>query len=171
MENSPGDGPAPAVPDINKALANLDSGNGTIGDQAAVMNGSATSLVAAAGTGFKLDPEAATALIASCDESLRILAEVRQDLGRVQEAPQLGEIGGARTVSSFTQKVATDGRGIVGAVESLRGTISQMRDAYQKAVANYQAIEQQTTDAANKLNQEVQQQNAPAPQHGRIRAE
>jgi len=33
------------------------------------LSGSATNLVASAGTGFKLDPEAATALIASFDES------------------------------------------------------------------------------------------------------
>jgi hypothetical protein len=174
VEIDPGGGgaaPAPPVPNINQALANLQSGNGTIADQATVMSGSATNLVAAAGTGFKLDPEAATALIASCDESLRVLDGLTGDLIQVREAPKLGGTRGARTVSSFTQKVASDPQGIAAAVVSLKGTITQMRQAYLKAVANYQAIEQQVTDSVNKLAQEVKQENAPAPQHGRIRAE
>ena len=172
MEISPGGGaPPPSVPNINQALANLQSGKGTIADQATVMSGSATNLVASAGTGFKLDPEAATALIASCDESLKVLDGITQHLMTVREAPKLGATNGARTVSSFTQKVATDPQGIAAAVLNLQGTITQMRHAYQKAVANYQAIEQHVTDSVNKLAREVQQQNAPVPQHGRIRAE
>ena len=43
-----------------------------------------------------------------------------------------------------------------------------MRQAYQKAVANYQAVEQQIAD---ELAHEMQQENSPAPQHGSIRAE
>ena len=173
MEIDPGGGaaPAPPVPNINQALANLQSGKGTIADQATVMSGSASNLVAAAGTGFKLDPEAATALIASCDESLKVLSDITQDLVNVRETPRLGGTKGAQTVSSFTQKVAADPQGIVAAVHSLKATIMQMRQAYQKAVANYQAIEQQVTDSVNKLAQEVKQENAPVPQHGRIRAE
>jgi len=96
------------VPDINQALANLHSGNGTMADQATVMTGSATNLVAAAGTGFHLTPEAATALIASCDESLRVLAGLGQDLIAVRETPRLGGTKGALSVSSFTQLVAGD---------------------------------------------------------------
>jgi hypothetical protein len=173
VEISPGGStpPPPSVPDISQALANLQSGNGSIADQATVMTGSATNLVAEAGTGFHLTPEAATALIASCDESLKALGEIRQDLGIVQEAPKLGQTKGALGVSSFTQGVATDTHGIVAAVYGLEATISQMRQAYMKAAANYQAIEQQVADSANTLSQEVHQQNSPAPQHGRIRAE
>lgn len=169
MEISPGDGAAPAVPNINQALANLQSGTGTIADQATVMNGSATNLVAAAGTGFKLDPEAATALIASCEESLDVLNSIGADLQMVREAPKLGATKGAQTVSTFTQKVASDPQGIVEAVKSLESTVWQMQQAYQKAVANYQAVEQQVSDSVNTLSKEVQQQNAP--QHGRMRAE
>lgn len=170
MEISPGGGTSPpsSVPDINQALANLHSGNGTMADQATVMTGSATNLVAAAGNGFHLTPEAATALIASCDESLRVLAGLGQDLIAVRETPRLGGTKGALSVSSFTQRVAGDQQGIVAAVHGLQGTISQMRQAYQKAVANYQAVEQQIAD---KLAHGMQQENSPAPQHGSIRAE
>jgi hypothetical protein len=170
VEISPGGStpPPPSVPDINQALANQAQ---SLASQATVMTGSATNLVAEAGTGFHLTPEAATALIASCDESLRALAGISQDLIVVQEAPKLGEIRGAKDVSSFTRKVAVDLQGIVAAVQGLAGTITQMRQAYLKAVANYQAIEQQVADSASTLSQEVRQQNAPAAQHGRIRAE
>jgi hypothetical protein len=172
VEISPGGGaPPPSVPNINQALANLQSGKGTMADQATVMSGSATNLVASAGTGFKLDPEAATALIASCDESLKVLDHIQADLAFVRNAPHLGRTKGALTVSAFTQNVASDHQGIVNAVLGLQATVSQMRQAYQKAVANYQAIEQHVTDSVNKLAQEVQQENAPMPQHGRIRAE
>ncbi|HKN98110.1 MAG TPA: hypothetical protein VJX10_13400 [Pseudonocardiaceae bacterium] len=158
------------MPDIEQALAKLDAGKGTINDQATVMNGSAANLVAAAGTGFTLDPEAATALIASCEEALKTLGDaVQESMFIVEEAPKLGGTKGAQTVSSFTHQVACDSEGISRALHNLQGTISQMRDAYQKAVAGYQAIEQQIADSANKLDQEVNQQNAPAPQHGPIR--
>jgi hypothetical protein len=89
----------------------------------------------------------------------------------VQDAPRLGGIPGAVIVSNFTQGVANDGRGIVLAVQGLQETISQMRDAYQQAVANYQAIELHVADSVSKFALEVQQQNAPAPQHSRVRAE
>jgi hypothetical protein len=156
------------VPDINQALANEAQ---TLASQATVMTGSATNLVAAAGTGFKLTPEAATALIASCEESLQTLADIRQDLFVLQHAPELGGIGNARGVSRLTQNVAVDQQGIVAAVNGLQSTISQMRQAYMKAVANYQAIDQQVADSVHILSQEVQQQNSPAAPHGRIRAE
>jgi hypothetical protein len=135
------------------------------------MTGSATNLVAEAGTGFHLTPEAATALIASCDESLKALANIQQDLFVLRNAPELGGIGTAKGVSLLTQGVAVDRHGIVAAVHGLAATISQMRQAYLKAAANYQAIEHQVTDSVNTLSQEVQQQNSAAPQHGRIRAE
>ena len=170
MEISAGGGAEPGVPNINQALAKLLTGHGTIADQATVMTGSATNLVSAAGTGFKLDPEAATALIASCDESLDLLRKIEMDLYNVREAPRLGGTKGAHTVSTFTQKVASDPQGIVSAVANLQATITQMRQAYQKAVANYHAIEQNVTDAVSKLAREVQQENAPVPQHGRMRA-
>lgn len=171
MLDEGGGGTAPApVPDIAQALAKLDAGKGTINDQATVMNGSAANLVAAAGTGFTLDPEAATALIASCEEALRVLSEVvAQTAEVIGQAPKLGGTKGARTVSSFTQNVAGDSQGIVRAVNNLQGTITQMRDAYQKAVANYQDIEQQVADSANKLDQEVNQRNAPGPPRGPMR--
>jgi hypothetical protein len=169
----PPDGSAPpaSVPNINQALANLQSGKGTVADQATVMNGSAANLVNVAGSGFELDPEAAAALIASCDESLNILMGLGEDLRAVQEAPKLGSLKAAQSVSSFTQKVAADPQGIAKAVNDLQGTIAQMKQAYQKAVANYQAIDQQVSDQVNKLAAEVKQENAPAPQYGRMRAE
>jgi hypothetical protein len=159
------------VPDINQALANVRSGNGTLSDQATVMTGSATDLVTAAGTGFTLTPEAATALIASCDKSLDVLHGIARDLRNVRDAPNLGETKGAKAVSALTQNAAKDHQGIVAAVTGLQATITQMREAYQKAVANYQAIEMQVADSANRLTQELRSQNAPATQRGRIRAE
>jgi hypothetical protein len=166
-----GEAPTPTpVPNIDQALAKLHAGQGTINDQATVMNGSAANLVAAAGTGFTLDPEAATALIASCEEALRVLHGAEQDLVNLQQAPRLGGTKGAQTVSSFTHKVASDSQGIAHAIQNLQGTITQMRDAYQKAVANYQAIEQHVADSANKLDQEVRQQNAPTSVPGPLRA-
>jgi hypothetical protein len=173
VEISPGGSPPEpsSVPNINQALAHIQSGNGTLFDQATVMAGSATNLVAAAGTGFHLTPEAATALIAACDESIQILRDLDADLIIVREAPKLGKTKGAQAVSSFTQQAGSDAHGIAAAVDNLRATIEQMRQAYQRAAANYQAIEQQVTDSVNKLNQEVQQQNAPARQQGRIRPE
>jgi hypothetical protein len=173
VEAAPGGGGG-AVPDFSAAVAqasgNIAAGKGTLNDQATVMSGSAANLVASAGSGFKLDPDAATALIASCDESLKILEGMERDLQYIREAPKLGQTQPAQHVAQFTQAVANDPRGMVRAVENLRATINQMRDAYKKAVANYQSIEQQVTDSANKLASEVQRQNQPAPQHGRIRA-
>jgi hypothetical protein len=158
------------VPDINAARANLNSGTGTLADQATVMNGSAQNLVAAAGTGFTLHPEAATALIASCVESLNVLEGMQSDLRNLREAPRLGGTKGAQTVSAFTHNVANDHKGIVEAVRNLQGTIDQMRQAYIKAAANYHELEQQVADSVKKLDQEVQQEkNAPVPGKGRIR--
>ncbi|HEX3648390.1 MAG TPA: hypothetical protein VHV49_08175 [Pseudonocardiaceae bacterium] len=165
-----GGGATAPPPNIAQALAKLQAGQGTINDQATIMNGSAANLVAAAGTGFTLDSEAATALIASCDEALKLLSNAEQNVFRVQEAPKLGGTKGAQTVSSFTHKVASDSQGIAHAIQNLQGTIAQMRDAYKKAVANYQAIEQQVTDSVHKLGQEVRQQNAPTSVPGPIRA-
>jgi hypothetical protein len=166
--NPDGSVSATPTPDINAALANLNSGKGTVADQATVMNGSAANLVNAAGTGFTLDPAAATALIASCDESLDILLTISEDLRLVQETPRLGGIKAAQDVATFTQKVASDPKGIAKAVSDLQGTIAQMKQAYQKALGNYQAIDQQVSDTVNKLAAEVNQVNSPAPQRGRI---
>lgn len=170
MEMIPGGGAAP-VPNINAALERIDAGQGTLADQATVMTGSATNLVSAAGSGFKLDPEAATALIASCDESLNVLRNVQMDLEQVANAPRLGTSSGQQQVASFTHNVASDHQGIVQAVGGLQATITQMRQAYQKAVANYQAIEQQVTDSVNKLAGDVKKEHEPMPQYGRMRAE
>lgn len=169
--------PSPAVAgalDLNAKVAvaehNLASGTGTLGDQSTVMNGSAANLVAAAGTGFKLDPEAGAALIASCDESLKVLSGIDFDVLNARNAPQLGGTKTAVSVADFTQRAASDPQGIAEAIQNLKGTISQMRQAYQKAVANYQAIEQHVTDSVTQLDREVQQQNSPVQQHGRNRA-
>jgi hypothetical protein len=135
------------------------------------MAGSAANLVAAAGTGFHLTPEAATALIASCDESLAVLNGLLEDLLTVRQAPKLGKTKGGEAVSSFTQQAAIDAQGIGAAVDNLKHTIAQMRQAYQKAAANYQTIEQQVTDSVNTLKREVQQLNVPTTQQGRIRPE
>jgi hypothetical protein len=103
-------------------------------------------------------------------ESLKILESIENDLKAVDAAPQLGTLPAARKASTFTHGVANDHQGIVQGVLSLKATLNQMLDAYQKAVANYHAIEQQVTDSVNQLSQAVHNGTLPPPRHGRIQA-
>jgi hypothetical protein len=118
----------------------------SLADQAKAMSGSAGNLVAAAGTGFKLDPEAAATLIKGCRDALTELDHAAAIATALDAAPQLGTLAGAAQISGFTQQVATDDSGIVVAVHRLRATINQMMSAYQKASTNYQETEQMIAD-------------------------
>jgi hypothetical protein len=175
MIADPGGSSPASVPNfsalIQQAQAKDAAGTANMADQGIIMQGSAGNLVGAAGTGFHITPEAAPAMIASVQESLHILNDMAADLARIQEAPQLGGLPAAQKVSGFTQSVATDNvQGYVQGILSLQGTLEQMLHAYQKAVANYHEIEQQVADSANQLQQAVQQNTLPPPQHGRIQA-
>jgi hypothetical protein len=160
----------PTYAQLLHAQTNVANGTGTLADQGVIMQGSAANLVAAAGSGFGLSPEGAAPLIASIQESLHILDGIESNLVAVRRAPQLGTLPAARTASNFTHGVANDHQGIVQGVLSLKATLNQMLDAYQKAVANYHAVEQQVTDSVNQLGQAVHNGTLPPPSHGRIRA-
>jgi hypothetical protein len=160
----------PNYAQLLQAQTNVANGTGTLADQGVIMQGGAANLVAAAGSGFGLSPEGAAPLIASIQESLRMLNDLDYHLEVVQRAPQLGTLPAARKASTFTHGVANDHQGIVQGVLSLKATLNQMLDAYQKAVANYHAIEQQVTDSVNQLSQAVHNGTLPPPRHGRIQA-
>src|SRR5262249_44454410 len=144
----------------------ITKGTGTAADQLAVMDGSASNLVTAAGTGFKLDPQAAATLIKGCDDALDELNVARMHASDLDNPPQLGTLSGAQTVSTFTHNVATDSQGIGPALESLQGTILQMKQAYIKASTNYQETEQAIADMmkqqAGGLNGGSATTNAPS---------
>jgi hypothetical protein len=112
-----------------------------VNQQAAQIESSAKSFVAAAGTGFHIEPEAAATLIKACQESLRELDHLSSNLMTVSQAPKLGQTPGAKIVSPFTQQVGTDQHGMVPAIESLKKTLADMIRAYQKASTNYAETE------------------------------
>jgi hypothetical protein len=162
-----------AVPDFvgvaQQANANLAAGTGTLADQGVVMQGSAGNLVAAAGPGFHLDAEGAATLIAGIRKAQDLLRGLDKHHVKLLEAPQLGDLDYAKRVSAFTRSVATDQQGVVPGVESLRATLAQMEQAYEKAFGNYQAVEQQINDSMNGPTQGLAQGNTP-PYHGGPRA-
>lgn len=139
------------IANFTESAKKIASGTGTAADQATVMDGSAANLVSAAGSGFKLDHEAAVTLATSCGESLAILNSVQQHIGTLQRAPKLGSLPGAPGIATFTRDVATDPEGIAKAVQSLQATLEQMQTAYEKAAANYEQTEQDVKDALSKF--------------------
>ncbi|HEY4453934.1 MAG TPA: hypothetical protein VGN81_06440 [Pseudonocardiaceae bacterium] len=133
--------------------------------QAAQMDGSAASLVKAAGSsgagGFKLDPAVAANLAAACSTAMEHIRDMEGDLTTIQQAPNLGTLQGAQTVANYTLNVATDPQGMLQAMQSLKATLQQMHDAYIQASTNYQET---NTDIANILNKmDGGQSNAAAP--------
>jgi hypothetical protein len=86
------------------------------------------------------------------------------------QAPQLGGLEYAQLVSQHTQAVATDGQGMIQAVECLQATLEQMLTAYQRAFGDYRQIEQQINDSVAQLTQGLAQNTARPPQQGRMRA-
>ncbi|HEX4703509.1 MAG TPA: hypothetical protein VH352_15385 [Pseudonocardiaceae bacterium] len=112
-----------------------------INQQAVQMQNSAKSFVAAAGTGFHIEPQAAATLIKACQDALEELRHLDKHLYTVSLAPQLGQTPGARVVSPFTQQVAVDSQGMIPAIESLKKTLADMIMAYQKASTNYAETE------------------------------
>jgi hypothetical protein len=124
------------------------------------MQGSASALVSAAGTGFKLEPEAAAILIKACKDSIDELDSLVGVLNTLRTPPNLGTLPGAKTVSEFTANVATDGQGMIQGVEQLKATLLQMEQAYQKASTNYQQTEQAL---AGMMNQQAAGLGRPQP--------
>ncbi|HEV3358680.1 MAG TPA: hypothetical protein VG247_17925 [Pseudonocardiaceae bacterium] len=122
------------------------------GNQAAKMDGSAGNLVKAAGGGFKLDPHAAASLAAACQAAMDEIRTMSNDLLNIQNAPKLGSLNGAQTVSTYTKNVATDPQGMVQAVQSLNATLQQMHDAYIQASKNYQETNEQVADILKKID-------------------
>jgi hypothetical protein len=133
----------------HEAAANQEELAANFVKQTTAMQGSASALVSAAGTGFKLEPEAAAILIKACKDSIDELDSLRTDLSKLQSKPQLGTLPGAQEVAEFTQSVATDGQGIIQGVAQLRATLVQMEQAYRNASTNYQQTEQMVTDMLN----------------------
>jgi hypothetical protein len=109
--------------------------------QAVQIESSAKNLVAAAGTGFHLEPEAAATLIKACQDSLHELDHLTGELMAISQAPKLGQSPGAQVVAPFTQQVGADQQGMVPAIESLKKTLADMIRAYQKASTNYAETE------------------------------
>lgn len=123
------------------------------GSQAAQMDGSAGNLLKTAGSGgFKLEPQAAAQLAASCQTAIDHILDMENDLSIIEEAPKLGSLQGAQTVASYTQNVATDPQGMLQAIRSLRATLTQMHDAYVQASTNYQETNQQIVDVLKKID-------------------
>jgi hypothetical protein len=112
-----------------------------INQQATQMQSSAKDFVAAAGSGFHIEPEAAAILIKSCQDSLHELENLTEELATISQAPKLGQTPGAKVVSPFTQNVATDPQGMRPAIENLKKTLADMITAYQKASTNYAETE------------------------------
>ncbi|HEX3781047.1 MAG TPA: hypothetical protein VHX38_15405 [Pseudonocardiaceae bacterium] len=133
------------------SAAKLAAKSGTAADQAAVMDGSAATLVSAAGTGFKIEPAAATALAISCGDSIRTLEAVQVHLRTVTQAPKLGALPGVPEIASFTGNVGSDHQGIEKAVNSLMSTLTQMQTAYENAAKSYQNVDQEVNDAVSKF--------------------
>lgn len=101
---------------------------------------SARSLVDSARSGgFGFHPEAADLMIAALNQSVLDLEGMRGNLASVSQAPKLGQTPGAVVVAPFTQKVATDERGVRQAVADLRQTLTDMITAYTEAKKNYDA--------------------------------
>ncbi|HEY3609530.1 MAG TPA: hypothetical protein VGL06_18655 [Pseudonocardiaceae bacterium] len=109
--------------------------------QAVQIESSAKSFVAAAGTGFHLEPEAAATLIKACQDSLHELELLDRELFAIRQAPRLGESPGAKVIAPFTQKVGADQQGMAPAIECLKKTLADMITAYQKASTNYAETE------------------------------
>ncbi|HEX4702264.1 MAG TPA: hypothetical protein VH352_09080, partial [Pseudonocardiaceae bacterium] len=112
-----------------------------INQQAVQMQSSAKGFVAAAGTGFHIEPEAAAILIKSCQDSLEELRHLDMHIATIAMAPLLGTTPGAKVISPFTQRVATDEQGMLPAIESLKKTLADMITAYRKASTNYAETE------------------------------
>jgi hypothetical protein len=112
-----------------------------INQQATQMQSSAKDFVAAAGTGFHIEPEAAAILIKSCQDSLHELENLTEELATISQAPKLGQTPGAKVVAPFTQNVATDPQGMRPAIENLKKALADMITAYQKASTNYAETE------------------------------
>jgi hypothetical protein len=112
-----------------------------INQQATQMQSSAKGFVAAAGSGFHIEPEAAAILIKSCTDSIHELEQLSDHIHAISQAPQLGQTPGAKVIAPFTQQVATDPQGIVPAIQNLKHTLTDMMQAYQKASTNYAETE------------------------------
>ncbi len=138
------------IENFSASAKKIAAGTGTAADQATVMDGSAANLVSAAGSGFRIDREAAVTLAKSCGESLAILNSVEQHINTLQAAPKLGSLPGVGEIATFTKNVATDPEGIAKAVQSLQATLQQMQTAYEKAAADYEQTEQEVKDALSK---------------------
>jgi hypothetical protein len=112
-----------------------------VNQQAVQIESSAKNFVAAAGTGFHLEPEAAATLIKACQDSLHELEQLSNELMTITQAPKLGQTPGAKVVAPFTQQVGADQQGMVPAINSLKKTLADMIRAYQKASTNYAETE------------------------------
>lgn len=123
------------------AGAELTAQIDNINKQAVQIKSAATGFKAAAGSGFHIEPEAAATLIGACHDALQQVAGLTIHLADIREAPKLGKTPGATVVSGFTQQVATDDQGIEPALINLRGTLTDMIAAYQKASTNYAETE------------------------------
>jgi hypothetical protein len=132
-----------------------------LSQQAAIMQASAQSLKAAAGTGFHLEPEAAATLIKSCQDSLHELQGLQFELETITHTPKLGQTPGAHIVAPFTQDVATDAQGMVQAITNLQRTLQAMEQAYRQASTNYQETE--AIIAASLKHQQTSLPSTPAP--------
>ena len=121
-------------------------------NQAAQMDGSAGNLLAAAGKGFKLDPQVAANLAAACQTAMDHIRDMTHDLDNISQAPKLGTLTGAQEIATYTQNVATDPQGMVQAIQSLNATLQQMHDAYVQASTNYQETNEQVADILKKID-------------------
>jgi hypothetical protein len=112
-----------------------------VNQQAVQIESNAKGFVAAAGSGFHIEPGAAAILIKACMDSIHELNALETHIRSVSQAPKLGTSPGARVIAPFTQQVATDPQGMVPAIQSLMRTLTDMIQAYQKASTNYAETE------------------------------
>ncbi len=137
---------------------------GTSAGQAAIMDGSAGNMVSAAGTGFKIEPSSAAIMAKSCLDGISAIDDMQGSVDVISKASNLGTLHGAQVVANFTQGVATNpGQGYADSLKSLRATLVQMAQAYQKASTNYEETNQQIADAMKNLNPGAPSTSSPAP--------
>ncbi len=116
--------------------------------ESAKMAASAGQMLSSAQSGgFKITPEACDQWIQALTTCLGELAGVSQQIGRIRQAPKLGQTPGAKVVGPFTQKVATDDQGIVAAYSNSKNTLEQMVKAFQTIKNNYSTTEEQNQQA------------------------
>lgn len=91
----------------------------------------------AASGGFAVSETGGQALIATIDRLLDWIDSKGADLYTLRQRPQLGGSGGAKSVSPFAQKVATDSQGFLTVLQELQQSLVTAKQGITTAMGNY----------------------------------